>query len=202
MTNSRSTDESASALAGDQDNLDRIIDRYRWGLVPSWSKDISIGNRLINARAETITEKPSFRSAFRHRRCLVLADGFYEWAPAAPGTKVKQPYYFTRTDGEPLTFAGLWETWHDPALNSEESSLHTCTIITTSASTDLDDLHERMPVIIENDDIDDWLDCESEGSVMGLLAPAPPATLERRAVAAAVNSVRNHGPELITPLSS
>ena len=119
---------------------DRVLDRYRWGLLPSWAKDASISNRLFNARGETVAEKPSFRSAFAHRPCVVAVDGFYEW-DHRDGRK-KQPHYFTRTDGALLLFAGLHESWRDRSLGEDAPVLHTCTIITTTPSDDIDGIHD------------------------------------------------------------
>jgi putative SOS response-associated peptidase YedK len=124
---------------------------FRWGLVPSWAKDISIGSRLINARAETVSEKPAFKSAFASRRCLLPADGYYEWQRQPVGTAgPKQPYYICRTDHRPLAFAGLYEFWRDRALAREypDAWLWTTTIITTSAADELGEIHDRMPMVV------------------------------------------------------
>ena len=177
----------------------RVLDHYRWGLVPSWSKDPAIGNRLFNARGETVAEKPSFRSAFARRPCVIPVDGFYEWDHRAGHNK--QPNFFTRTDGEPLLFAGLYEFWRDPAAPEDAAPLATCTIITTTANDDLDEIHDRMPVILEHANVETWLnvhDHESDERVM-LLRPAPAGTLSHYGVDAAVGSVKNDGPELIAP---
>ena len=135
---------------------ERTLDRYRWGLLPSWAKDPSIANRLFNARGETVAEKPSFRSAFAKRPCVVPVDGFYEW-DHRPGQH-RQPHFFTRTDGEPLLFAGLYEFWRDPSLPADAASLQTCTIITTTPNADMDELHDRMPVVLERADVEPWID--------------------------------------------
>lgn len=177
----------------------RILDRYRWGLVPSWSKDPSIANRLFNARAETVAEKPSFRSAFSKRPCALPVDGFYEWDHRAGHEK--QPHYFSRTDGEPLILAGLYEQWRNPAESSDVSVLRTCTVITTTPNRDMDELHDRMPVVLALSDVQTWLDVDSYGpdERMRLLLPAPSGTLKHYGVDRAVGSVRNDGPELIEP---
>ncbi len=177
----------------------------RWGLVPYWAKDPSIGSRLINARAETVHSKPAYRQAFKRRRCLLPADGYYEWqAPeGSAGGKgaAKQPYYIFRADGGPLAFAGLYERWRDPELpdDHERAWLWTATIITTSAPDDLGQIHDRMPMVIEPDRWQDWLDpaATDPADLMGLLAPAASGGLTSYPVSRAVNSVRNNGPELI-----
>jgi putative SOS response-associated peptidase YedK len=178
----------------------RTLDRYRWGLIPSWSKDPSIANRLFNARGETVAEKPSFRSAFAKRPCVIPVDGFYEWDHRSGHEK--QPHYFVRADGEPLLLAGLYERWHDPNMPEDALALQTCTVITTSPSKDMDDLHDRMPVVLALSDVEIWLDVEVYGpdERMQLLRPAPPETLLHHGVDKAVGSVRNDGPELIEPV--
>ena len=174
----------------------RELDRYRWGLVPSWAKDPSIGNRLFNARGETVAEKPSFRSAFAKRPCVIPVDGFYEW-DHRPGQH-RQPHYFTRSDGEPLLFAGLYERWHERDVD-DAPTVATCTIITTAPNVDLDDIHDRMPVVLERDDVTTWLDVAGHepDERLALLRPAPAGTLTHYGVDAAVGSVKNDGPDLI-----
>ena len=181
----------------------------RWGLVPFWAKDPKIGSRLINARAETVASKPAFRHAFKRNRCLLPADGYYEWqrpdgsSQDEPGGKggVKQPYFITRGDGGPLAFAGLYELWRDAALpdDHERAWLWTATIITTSAPDDLGQIHDRMPMVIEPDRWADWLDpaASDPADLQALLAPAAASGLVSYPVSTAVNSVRNNGPELI-----
>jgi putative SOS response-associated peptidase YedK len=180
----------------------------RWGLVPSWAKDISIGSRLINARAETVSEKPSFRRAFARRRCLLPADGYYEWQVlegAGPkGKNLKQPYFIHRADGGPLAFAGLYELWRDRQVpdGDPDAWLWTATIITTSAPDELGQIHDRMPMVIPPESWADWLD-PGNGEVSdlrALLAPAAARGLATYPVSTAVNSVRNNGPELIEPV--
>jgi putative SOS response-associated peptidase YedK len=181
----------------------------RWGLVPFWAKDPKIGSRLINARAETVASKPAFRHAFKRNRCLLPADGYYEWqrpdgsSQDEPGGKggVKQPYFITRGDGGPLAFAGLYELWRDAALpdDHERAWLWTATIITTSAPDELGQIHDRMPMVIEPDRWADWLDpaASDPADLAALLAPAASGGLISYPVSTAVNSVRNNGPELL-----
>lgn len=167
----------------------------RWGLVPSWADDPAVGARMINARAETLAEKPAFREAFRRRRCLIPADGFYEWRAAAGGRR--QPWRIARPDGGPFAFAGLWEAWRDPA---RPEPLLTCTIVTTEANADLRDLHPRMPVVLDPADHARWLDpAAEEAALRSLLRPAPEGLLESYPVSPAVNDVRNDSPELLRP---
>ncbi|MDP6953484.1 MAG: SOS response-associated peptidase [Alphaproteobacteria bacterium] len=154
----------------------------RWGLVPSWAKDPAIGNRMINARAETVAEKPSFRAAFRRRRCLVIADGFYEWQ-ARDGAK--QPYHIALADGGPMAFAGLWERWDGDA------TLETFTILTTEASPDIAPIHHRMPVILAPAHYSVWLGAEDAGLLAGLLVPGGGVELVARAVSRHVNNPRH-----------
>ncbi len=165
----------------------RELRAVRWGLVPSWAKDVSVGNRLLNARVESLTEKPAFRSAARSRRCLVPADGWYEW-------RQKQPFFITARGGAPVAFAGLYEVWKDPAT---EELVRTCTIVTTSACDDLKELHTRMPVVLGPDAWDEWLDV-SHDDVDGLLLPCN--GFDAYPVSPAVNNVRNDGPSLVEPL--
>jgi putative SOS response-associated peptidase YedK len=162
----------------------------RWGLVPFWAKDPAIGNRMINARAETVAEKPSFRTAYRKRRCLVLADGFYEWH-SHEGQKT--PYFISLQSGEPFAFAGLWESWSD---KESDQTLETATIVTTSANEFMSKLHNRMPVVIEAGKADPWLQGDDD-ALESAIANAP----EFRAwpVSRKVNNARNEGSELIEP---
>jgi len=181
--------QNIAAIRTDSNN-EREMVLLRWGLVPSWAKDPSIGNRMINARAETVAEKPSFRAAFRHRRCVVLADGFYEWRKE---NDTKTPYFISLRSGEPFALAGLWENWNDK--NSGES-LQTTTVITTAANEFMHSLHHRMPVVLQPDTADEWL----AGSVE-LLQNATERTPELQAwpVDRRVNNARNEGEELIGP---
>ncbi len=177
---------------------ERHLDYLRWGLVPRWAKDLRIGSKMINARAETVATKNSFRSAFAKRRCIVTADGFYEWKRLDP--KTKQPMYIHRADGDPLAFAGLYERWTD-AENLRE--IHTCTIITTTPNEMMAEIHDRMPVLLSPQRWDEWLDpanTETE-SLQQLLVPAPNALLTSYAVSTEVNSVKNNNADLLAPIS-
>lgn len=167
----------------------------RWGLVPSWARDPSIGNRLINARVETVAEKPSFRQALRQRRCLVLADGFYEWRRTATG---KEPMYIRLCSQQPFAFAGLWEVWRDAA----GTRLATCTLLTTAANDFMQPIHHRMPVILDPAAEASWLDRRvTEPDVLLPLVTAPLATpLEAYAVSSAVNTPRNNTPACCEPV--
>jgi putative SOS response-associated peptidase YedK len=175
----------------------RVLDRVRWGLVPFWAKDISIGDKLINARSETVTEKPAYRRAFERRRCIIPADGFYEWR-AVENRKQRQPYFIRRLDGEPLAFAGLWESWYDPAQD-EPARLRSCAIVTTVANDELAPLHHRMPVVLPAPVWDSWLD-PSERDVDALrrvCMPLPDGELRFHPVSLLVNKPDNNGPELV-----
>jgi putative SOS response-associated peptidase YedK len=201
----------AAASPVTQPGVARELRVVRWGLVPFWAKDPKIGSRLINARAETVDSKPAFRQAFKRRRCLLPADGYYEWqrpdgtgGSDEPGGKsggAKQPYFITSGDGRPLAFAGLYELWRDAALpdDHQRAWLWTATIITTSAPDDLGKIHDRMPMVIAPDRWPDWLDpaCDDPADLMALLAPAASGGLISYPVSTAVNSVRNNGPQLI-----
>ncbi|MGY1813546.1 SOS response-associated peptidase [Blastococcus sp. SYSU D00820] len=165
----------------------------RWGLVPSWAKDVSIGNRMLNARVESLADKPAFRRAAASRRCLVPADGWYEWAKRLdrPG---KQPYYITPQDGSVLAFAGLWEVW-----GQGEDRLYTCTVVTAPATGALTEIHDRMPLVLPRDRWAEWLDPARE-DVAALAAPTPPELVEQlelRPVSPAVNNVANNGAQLL-----
>jgi putative SOS response-associated peptidase YedK len=164
---------------------------YRWGLVPHWAKEISIGNKMINARVETIAEKPSFRNAFKKHRCIVLADGYYEWKKNDAG---KTPYRIILENGEPFAFAGLWESWK----NEKNEEIRSFTIITTEAIPNLADLHERMPVILPAGKLDKWLDNRlSQDEALSLLRPYEEKALKAYQVSNMVNSPFNDNPELI-----
>jgi len=172
-----------------------VLSLMQWGLIPSWSKDARIGSRMINARAETVSIKPSFRSAFKRRRCLIPADGFYEWQKT--GAKTKQPFFMARKDGEPFAFAGLWERWD----GGGESAIESCTIITTEANQLLKEIHHRMPVILAEEAYDVWLDPRhSTVEELGpLLAPSPAEDLCCVPIATTVNNPRNEGPKCLEP---
>jgi putative SOS response-associated peptidase YedK len=180
------------------DREERMLELMRWGLIPRWAKDESIGNKLINARAETVAEKPAFRDAFQKRRCLVVADGFYEWQ-VVPGQKRKQPYFFHLDGGGPFAFAGLWERWKDPAGNM----LYTCTLITTEANDLVHSVHPRMPVILAPADYALWLDpsVAQPGRLQSLLRPYPPERMEAYPVGFQVNSPNSDTAECILPLA-
>jgi putative SOS response-associated peptidase YedK len=174
----------------------------RWGLIPSWAKDPSIGNRLINARSETVAEKPAFKKAFARRRALVPADGYYEWyaGERTPQNRTgKQPFYITPKDGSVLAMAGLYEFWKDK--DSDEWVI-SYTILTTTAEDDLGHVHERMPMFVEPGGFDAWLDPSPRRpeELLDLLVPAAPGRLDAFAVSTAVNDVRHNGAELIAPL--
>jgi putative SOS response-associated peptidase YedK len=176
------------------DSEARKIEMLRWGLIPYWAKDASIGNKLINARAETVAEKPAFRSAFAQRRCLVVADGFYEWKKQSKGHAI--PYYYSLEDGKPFAFAGLWENWVD--LQGEK--VRTCTIITCEANEPVRTVHPRMPVILTGDDMWRWLDGQSRENLIALLVPYGQGDLVARQVSTAVNRPDPDGPALIEPV--
>lgn len=168
----------------------RELALVRWGLVPAWAKDLSIGSRMINARAEGIATKPAFRAAFKARRCLVPADGFYEWAKLDGR---KQPMLIRLRSGEPFAFAGLWEIWRSP-----DGPLETCAIVTTEPNAVTAPIHNRMPVILDPDDYNRWLDPSRPGGEE-LLRPCPAEWLEAYPVSPKVNSPRNDAAELIEP---
>jgi putative SOS response-associated peptidase YedK len=170
----------------------RKLEMLCWGLIPSWAKDPAIGNKMINARAETVSEKPSFRSAFKKRRCLILADGFYEWKKTDDG---KQPYHIKMQDGSPFAFAGLWETWQ----NGEE--IRSCTIITTEANGLMNEIHHRMPVILPPEDYGMWLDpdFDEKDPLTSLLKPYPADAMEAYPVSRRVNKPSNNEPGVVEP---
>jgi putative SOS response-associated peptidase YedK len=177
---------------------ERVRDVVRWGLVPFWAKDPKIGDRMINARAERLLGSNAFKRPFERKRCIVPADGFYEWQKL--DTKRKQPWFIRRRDGEPLAFAGLWETWHDPA-DEDAPPVRSCVIITTEPNELLAPIHDRMPVVLPETDWDTWLDVDNHdvASLRKLLVPLPADELEAWAVSTRVNKADNDGPELITP---
>jgi putative SOS response-associated peptidase YedK len=189
--------QSVAAVRADAAARRSLVMLY-WGLVPSWAREKSIGARMINARAETLGEKPSFRSAYRRRRCLVLADGYYEWQRSGA---VKQPYFITLADHEPFGMAGLWESWRDPAGGEP---LESCCIVTTRAAPEIAHVHDRMPVIIPAGQREEWLDParDAAGAVDGLLVPWTRGGLEVRPVSRRVNNARNDGADLVAPLGS
>jgi putative SOS response-associated peptidase YedK len=176
---------------------EKKLDFLIWGLIPSWAKDPKIGNRLINARGETLAEKPSFRAAYRRRRCLILTDGFYEWVKQ-PGQKTKSPFYVQLKSKQPFVFAGLWETWFSP----DGSELKTTTIITTEPNDLISRIHARMPVIIPEQAYNLWLESteKSPEELNHLLKPFPSDEMIQFPVSRVVNSPTNDSPECIEPL--
>ena len=178
----------------------RRVEAMRWGLVPSWAKDPSIGSKMINARAEGLATKNAFRRSFQRKRCIIPADGFYEWAKV-PGQKAKQPMYIHRTDGDRFAFAGLWEAWRNPD-KPDDPPLHTCTIITTTANDAITPVHDRMPVMLPPERWEAWLDNEQRDlDLLGtFLVPAPASIITMHPVSTDVNRVANKGPSLIEAL--
>lgn len=175
----------------------RELTFFHWGLIPSWAKDIKIGSRMINARSETVTEKPSFRTAFKRRRCLIPADGFYEWQKQANG---KQPMFIRPAESEerPFALAGLWEVWRDP----DGSALQSCTILTTTPNELMAPIHDRMPVIVEPEDFDLWLNPEPDPEQgLHLLRPYPAEKMTAYPVSTVVNNPRNETPDCIQPIA-
>lgn len=178
----------------------RHIKKRRWGLVPFWAKDTSIGSRMINARVETITSKPSFKAALKHRRCLIPANGFYEWKGKAGN---KQPYYFQLPSGEPFAFAGLYEIWEDREAPPGAGSYKSCTIITTDASDSVKDVHTRMPLILKPEAYDEWLDPKNKepDRIEAVLKKNYVKELRRYPVSKRVNNVENNSQECMEPLN-
>jgi putative SOS response-associated peptidase YedK len=175
----------------------RQLTLLRWGLVPGWARDVAIGNKLINARAETVADKPSFRTALRRRRCIVVADGFYEWMQSA---RPKRPFLFQRRDGRPFAIAGLWEEWHPP---DGSAPLRTCTLVTTQANALLAPYHERMPVLLEREAWECWLTpgALEPAQLKSLLVPAPVEGYHAHEVSRVVNLPAHDGPECVAPLA-
>jgi len=185
------TQDVPAVRAGEEGR--RALVMLHWGLVPKWAKEKAIGNRMINARAETLAEKPSFRDAFRKRRCLVVTDGWYEWQVAPGG---KQPWFIRMKDGRPFAFAGLWERWKDPA---NSSLLESCTIVTTDASASIRRIHDRMPCVLPEAEWDRWIDTAYADTeqLSRLLVPYDPAGLAFWPVSRQVNAPKNQGAKLI-----
>jgi putative SOS response-associated peptidase YedK len=169
------------------------LEMFHWGLIPSWAKDPAIGNKMINARAETVSEKPSFRSAFKKRRCLILADGFYEWQKTDNG---KQPYHIKMQDDSPFAFAGLWEVW-----DKYGEEIRSGTIITTDANDLMNEIHHRMPVILHPEDYGLWLDLDfdEKEALTALLKPYPSDAMEAYPVSRRVNKPANNEPSVLEP---
>jgi putative SOS response-associated peptidase YedK len=181
----------------------RVLDRVRWGLVPSWAKDLSIGDRLINARSEGIETKPAYRKAFEKRRCLIPADGFYEWRvlPGPTKKKPKQPYFIANVDREPMAFAGLYEVWRDRS-DPDAPWIRSCAIVTTDANEKLAVIHNRMPVVLPESAWSEWLDADNHDTtrLARLLVPAPSQEFLCYPVSTLVNKPDNNGPELLDPV--
>jgi putative SOS response-associated peptidase YedK len=164
---------------------------YRWGLIPFWAKDIAIGNKLINARAETILEKPAFKNPFQHRRCLVLSDGFYEWKK---GTG-KTPFRITRKDGSAFAMAGIWDKW----INPEGEEIRSFAILTTRPNVLMEKIHDRMPVILDRETEKRWIEKTPVEDLIGMMQPCEAASLLAYPVSNLVNSPRNDAPEIMEP---
>jgi putative SOS response-associated peptidase YedK len=177
----------------------RHLRKFRWGLVPFWAKDTAIGSRMINARVETASSKPAFKSAFRHRRCLIPANGFYEWQGKAGS---KQPFYFHFPAGEPMAFAGLWETWQDKSAPDASEPYQSCTIITTEASEWVRDVHDRMPLILKPEGYGEWLDPENKDaeSIERILETGSVRDLQRYPVSKLVNRVESNSKACVEPI--
>lgn len=175
----------------------RQLIECRWGLIPFWAKDCSIGTKLINARSETAADRPSFRSSFQNKRCLIFADGFYEWQ-LLPDSKVKQPYFLRLKSEKPFAFAGLWDNWKD----RNKKTLRTCTILTTAANAIVKPIHQRMPVILPQEAFDLWLspDVVPAQDLMPLLKPFPADLMLTYPISNAVNSVRNDNSNIQQPV--
>ena len=179
----------------------RVLQRAHWGLLPSWSKDRSRAASMINARSETLTEKPSFRPLLAAHRCVIPVDGYYEWRTIGVDPKVKQPkqpYFIRSRDATPLTIAGVWTTWRDPLHGGEE--VRSCSLITTTPNATLAAIHDRMPCILDGDDVEEWLSAPEPP--LQLLRAAPEDRLVAVTVSTAVNNVRNKGAELIEPTTT
>ena len=193
----------------------RIHHQKRWGLIPGWAKDTSLGNRLINARSETVAEKPAFRNAFQRRRCLVVADGFYEWqqlppgetmsepsaVPTSPSEQTKQPFFIQLASRSPFAFAGLWERWQDPET---QQPLFSCTILTTQPNSLMATIHHRMPVILNPDAYDTWLNpsAYNPGVLEALLRPYATTAMTVTPISTAINNPRNDSESIQQPLHS
>ncbi len=187
-----------------------VLRVFHWGLIPVWAKDTKVGQKMINARSETVAEKPAYKNVFKKTRCIIPMDGFYEWAPGRPdgpvtkaGKPMKRPMFIHRLDGEPLAVAGLWTAWRDKAAGPDAPWLHSATVLTTSANGTMTPIHDRMPVILPASKWAEWLDpANDDVTELGkLLVPAPDSLLTMQQVGTDVNNVRNKGAELIEPVS-
>lgn len=184
------------------------VDAFHWGLIPGWAKDRKIASRMINARAETLAEKPAFKGLLRKKRCIVPMAGFYEWRPGvdggpvnAKGQPLKQPMFIHRVDGAPLAVAGLWTAWKDPD-DPDGRFLHSATIVTTAANATMAPVHDRMPAILTPDQWSAWLDPTNDDldSLRAMLTGGPADLIEMQPVSTDVNNVRNNSPDLIAPI--
>ncbi len=196
------TPRVAVAIVAETAEHSRVLDRVRWGLVPSWAKDAKIGDRQINARAETIRERPAYRHAFKKKRCLIPVDGFYEWQ-VVPGQKAKQPVYIHRPGGELIVFAGVYELWR-PKDEPDAPWMRSCAIITTAANATISAIHDRMPVVLAPSVHETWLDADNEDvdALSALLVPAPEELLTWYPISTAVNRPANNGPQLLEPVTA
>lgn len=187
--------DNVLACRVDADGKRKLV-TLKWGLIPFWAKEPKIGYKMINARAETVATKPAFRAAFRHRRCLICADGFYEWKPTKHG---KQPYHIRLIGGQPFAFAGLWEHWE-----REDQTIESCTVIVTDANELVNPIHDRMPMILSPDDYDRWLDPTNANSseLQQLLQPFPADEMESYPVGKAVNRAGLDEPRMIEPINN
>jgi putative SOS response-associated peptidase YedK len=201
--------EPKNEHSGDKESEpERQLRALTWGLVPFWAKDPKVGSRMINARMETVAEKPAYRRAFERRRAILPADGYFEWYPTDELTKAgkprKQPYFIKPKDDGVLAMAGLYEIWRDPAKDEDDPTrfLWTCTVLTTSAEDSLGHIHDRMPLMLSPDRYEAWLDPRTSATdeLLALLEPAAPGRLEAFPVSTLVSNVKNNGPELVVPL--
>jgi putative SOS response-associated peptidase YedK len=195
------------AVVTGSDGVTRV-EAFHWGLIPSWAKDRKISSRMINARAETLGEKPAYKGLFRKKRCIIPMDGFYEWKPGSPdgplganGRPLKQPMFISRPDGEPLAVAGLWSAWKDPD-DAEGRFLHSATIVTTAANETMRPVHDRMPLLVPKSRWAEWLDPGNDQieELSSLFAVPDDVALSLRPVSTEVNNVRNNGPQLLDPI--
>ena len=190
-------------IRGDNDepsHEQRLLRLMKWGLIPSWAKTASIGSKMINARSETLAEKPSYKRAFAKRRCLIPADGYYEWTTLDDGSK--QPFFHRPADGSLFVMAGLYEIWKDPADEDPDARIWSCTVITTTAADDVGHIHDRSPMVLDRDDWETWLDpgFNDLERLAALMKPAVAGKLEIWPVSKEVNSVKNNKPELLEPV--